>query len=65
MCIRDSEERFLKLKKNEENLNQLYIEIYGLQGELTSDENDRNVSIQKADMRRDTVSYTHLFHEGI
>ena len=51
------EERFLKLKKNEENLNQLYIEIYGLQGELTSDENDRNVSIQKADMRRDICSF--------
>ena len=31
----ECEERFLQLKKNEEELNRIFIEIYGLQDELT------------------------------
>ena len=34
----DCEERFLTLKSNEEELNHIFIDIYGLQDELTPDE---------------------------
>ena len=39
--------QFLKLKKNEEELNRIFIEIYGLQDELTSDVSDKDITIAK------------------
>ena len=33
----ECEERFQQLKKNEEELNRIFIDIYGLQDELTPD----------------------------
>ena len=39
--------QFLKLKKNEEELNIIFIEIYGLQDELTSDVSDKDITIAK------------------
>lgn len=41
------EERFSNLKKNEEELNQIFINIYGLQGELTPEESDKDVTVHK------------------
>ncbi len=52
--------RFNHLKTNEEELNQLFIEIYGLQHELSSSVEDKNVSIRLANIERDVkglVSY--------
>lgn len=50
------EGRFEKLKANEEKLNCIFFEIYGLQDELTSDIADKDVTIRKADLSRDIKS---------
>ena len=39
--------QFLKLKKNEEELNRIFIDIYGLQDELASDVSDKDITIAK------------------
>src|SRR5699024_9469480 len=38
---------FAKLKENEERLNELFIEIYGLEDELTPDVSEEDVTIAK------------------
>ena len=43
----ECEERFLQLKKNEEELNRIFIEIYGLQDELTPDVADKDVTVHR------------------
>lgn len=40
-------ERFYQLKANEEELNRLFIDIYGLQDELTPEVSDKDVSVTK------------------
>ncbi|MBP7899250.1 MAG: BREX-1 system adenine-specific DNA-methyltransferase PglX [Candidatus Syntrophosphaera sp.] len=40
-------ERFMKLKENEEELNRIFIEIYGLGDELTSDVLDKDITVAK------------------
>lgn len=49
-------ERFNKLKANEEELNRIFIDIYGLQDELTPDVEDKDVTVRKADLSRDIKS---------
>lgn len=39
--------QFLKLKENEKELNRIFIDIYGLQDELTSDVSDKDITIAK------------------
>ena len=39
--------QFLKLKENEEELNRIFIDIYGLQDELTSNVSDKDITIAK------------------
>ena len=53
----ECENRFLEMKENEEKLNQLFVNIYGLQDEITPSEDDGNVSIRKADLVRDIRSF--------
>ena len=48
--------RFAQLKANEEELNRIFIDIYGLQNELTPDVEDKNVTARKADLERDIKS---------
>ena len=43
----ECEQRFLQLKANEEELNRIYIEIYGLQDELTPEVADRDVTVHR------------------
>lgn len=43
----ECEERFLQLKKNEEELNRIFIEIYGLQDELTPDVAEKDVTVHR------------------
>jgi type II restriction/modification system DNA methylase subunit YeeA len=50
------EERFQTLKSNEEELNRIFIEIYGLQDELTPDVEDKDVTVRKADLGREIRS---------
>lgn len=42
--------RFEELKSNEEELNRIFIDIYGLQDELTPDVDDKDVTVRKADL---------------
>ena len=49
-------ERFNKLKANEEELNRIFIDIYGLQDELTPEVKDKDVTVRKADLQRDIKS---------
>ena len=43
----DCESRFLQLKANEEELNRIFIDIYGLQDELTPDVADKDVTVHR------------------
>lgn len=49
-------ERFAQLKANEEELNRIFIDIYGLQDELTPEVDDKDVTVRKADLGRDIRS---------
>ena len=53
----ECKEAFQKLKCNEEELNRIFIEIYGLKGELTPEVEDKDVTIRKADRERDIKSF--------
>ena len=50
------DERFAQLKANEEELNRIFIDIYGLQDELTPEVDDKDVTVRKADLGRDIRS---------
>lgn len=52
----DCNERFNQLKANEEELNRIFIDIYGLQDELTPEVEDKDVTVRKADLQRDIKS---------
>lgn len=49
-------DRFAKLKANEEKLNRIFIDIYGLQDELTPEVEDKDVTVRRADLGRDIRS---------
>ena len=51
------ERRFILLKENEEKLNSIFIDIYGLQDELIPEVEDKNVTVRKADLKRDIRSF--------
>ena len=53
----ECKERFDKLKANEEELNRIFIDIYGLQDELTPEVEDKDVTVRKADLGRDVRSF--------
>ncbi|WP_245566444.1 BREX-1 system adenine-specific DNA-methyltransferase PglX [Tuberibacillus calidus] len=52
-----AEKQFYKLKKNEEQLNRIYIEVYGLQKEMAPDVSEEEVTVRKADRERDIKSF--------
>ena len=52
----ECEERFNQLKANEEELNRIFINIYGLQDELTPEVEDKDVTVRKADLQREIKS---------
>ena len=49
-------EWFKKLKANEEELNRIFIDTYGLHDELSPDVDDKDVTVRKADLGRDIRS---------
>ena len=53
---KECENRFNQLKANEEELNRIFIDIYGLQDELTPEVEDKDVTVRKADLQRDIKS---------
>ena len=48
--------RFNQLKANEEELNRIFIEIYGLQDELTPEVEERDVTVRRAELQREIKS---------
>ena len=49
--------RFDKLKANEEEINNMFINTYGLQDELTPEVDDKDITVRKADIQRDIRSF--------
>ena len=52
----ECDDRFNQLKANEEELNRIFIDIYGLQDELTPEVEDKDITVRKADLSRDIRS---------
>ena len=53
----ECDDRFNQLKANEQELNRIFIDIYGLQNELTPEVEDKDVTVRKADIGRDIRSF--------
>jgi len=53
---RKAAERFDTLKANEERLNRMFIDIYGMQNELTPEVADKDVTVRRADLEREIRS---------
>jgi len=51
------DKQFVQLKQNEEELNRIFINIYGLQEELTPEVEDKDITIRNADRVRDIKSF--------
>ena len=49
--------RFNRLKANEEELNRIFISIYGLNNEVSSDVEDRDVTVHRADLKEEIRSF--------
>ena len=55
--LTECDDRFNQLKANEEELNRIFIDIYGLQDELTPEVDDKDITVRKADLSRDIRSF--------
>lgn len=53
----EAERRFQTLKANEEELNRIFIGLYGLEDELTPEVEDKDVTVRRADAVRDVKSF--------
>jgi len=49
--------RFKEIKKNEEELNQFFIDIFNLKAELTPDIEDKNVTVRISDLQQNIRSF--------
>ena len=58
---KEADDRFNQLKANEEELNRIFIDLYGLQDELTPEEEEKDVSVRRADRERDIKSFLSYF----
>lgn len=68
----ECEQRFLKLKENEEELNRIFIDIYGLKDELTPDVADKDITVHRVYDSKDDVpesmkgsNYVRTLHDEI
>lgn len=55
--LEDCDERFKRLKQNEEELNRIFIDIYSLNDELNPEVDDKDVTVSKASLQRDIKSF--------
>ena len=53
---REAADRFDTLKTNEEELNRIFIDIYGLSDELTPEVEEKDVTVRRADLSREIRS---------
>ncbi|QEM98436.1 BREX-1 system adenine-specific DNA-methyltransferase PglX [Lacticaseibacillus paracasei] len=58
---KEADDRFDQLKANEEELNRIFIDLYGLQDELSPEEEDKDVSVRRADLPRDIKAFISYF----
>lgn len=49
--------QFDQLHRNEEEINRIFIDIYGLQDEMTPEVEEKDITIRKADLERDIKSF--------
>ncbi len=56
-----AEQRFRQMQANETELNRLFIDLYGLQDELTPDVPDDEITLRRADEGRDAKSFLSYF----
>lgn len=68
----ECEQRFLKLKENEEELNRIFIDIYGLNDELTPDVADKDITVHRVYDSKDDIpesmkgsNYVRTLHDEI
>lgn len=68
----ECEQRFLKLKEIEEELNRIFIDIYGLNDELTPDVADKDITVHRVYDSKDDVpesmkgsNYVRTLHDEI
>ena len=68
----ECEQRFLKLKENEEELNRIFIDIYGLNDELMPDVADKDITVHRVYDSKDDVpesmkgsNYVRTLHDEI
>ena len=68
----ECEQRFLKLKENEEELNRIFIDIYGLNDELMPDVADKYITVHRVYDSKDDVpesmkgsNYVRTLHDEI
>ncbi|MHC6180364.1 BREX-1 system adenine-specific DNA-methyltransferase PglX [Clostridium sp. JNZ X4-2] len=52
-----SEKQFCRLKEAEEELNKIFIQIYGFQNEMTAEIEERDITISRANRQRDIKSF--------
>lgn len=58
---REASDRWNQLKANEERLNEIFIEVYGMQGELNATVEDKYVTVRKAKLEREAKSFLSYF----
>jgi hypothetical protein len=58
---KEADDRFNQLKANEEELNRIFIDLYGLQDELSPEEEDKDVSVRRACLPRDIKAFMSYF----
>lgn len=49
--------RFVEMKSNEERINELFLQIYGLQDEMSEDVEDKDITVRTADVEREIRSF--------
>lgn len=54
-------QRFSKLKANEESLNRIAIDLYGVNDEITPDVDENRITVRKADHEREAKSFLSYF----
>ena len=57
----ESKNDFYRLKENEEKINKMFIDIYGVKDEITEKVEDKNISVRIADREREIKSFISYF----
>ena len=50
---RECDDRYISLKNNEEELNRIFTDIYGLNGEVSIEVDEKDISVHRADLQRE------------